>query len=122
NFHFTSEVHHWFQYDNSQEATLTFTGDEDVFVFIAGKLALDLGGIHEREEASLTLTTDGDGIETRPGGAQVAVELGLEDGKIYEIIVFQAERNRCESNYRLELENFNLARSVCSPVCGDGVI
>jgi cysteine-rich repeat protein len=32
--------------------------------------------------------------------------------------VFQAERNTCESNYRLSLQNFNLARSKCSPICG----
>lgn len=122
NFHFTSEVHHWFQYDAAAEATLTFTGDDDVFVFIAGKLVLDLGGIHARSVGSVTLTTTGDAIQDRPTGDNVNVDLNLEDGKIYEIIVFQAERNTCESNYRLELENFNLAKSVCVPRCGDGFV
>lgn len=122
NFHFTSEVHHWFQFDNTQESTLTFTGDDDVFVFIAGTLVLDLGGIHERSVGSVTLTATGDAVQDRPTGADVNIDLNLEHGKIYEIIVFQAERNTCESNYRLELENFNLAKSVCTPVCGDGVV
>lgn len=122
NFHFTSEVHHWFQFDASAPPVLSFSGDDDVFVFIGGRLALDLGGIHRREEAIVTLNAAGDAVFTRPGGSTVNMPLGLEDGGIYEFVVFQAERNTCESNYWLTLQNFNLRRSVCEPVCGDGIV
>lgn len=124
NFHFTSEVHHWFQYDNTVEPTLTFTGDDDVFVFIAGKLVIDIGGIHGKLQGSVTLTSNGDAVERRGTNNTLVrtIDLNLEHGKIYEIIVFQAERNSCESNYRLELKNFQLAKSVCTPRCGDGIL
>ena len=36
--------------------------------------------------------------------------------------MFQAERNTNDSNYRLSLQNFNLRKSTCTPVCGDGFV
>jgi fibro-slime domain-containing protein len=114
NFHFTSEVHHWFQYLAANNATLTFSGDDDVFVFVNGRLVVDIGGIHNRLQASVTLNAT-----TKDLGGTL---LNLVDGGIYEIGVFQAERNRCASNYRLQLKNFAFQSSVCTPVCGDGVV
>ncbi|HET9960583.1 MAG TPA: fibro-slime domain-containing protein, partial [Polyangiaceae bacterium] len=114
NFHFTSEVHYWFQYDASKAATLTFTGDDDVFVFVNGRLVVDLGGIHRELQGSVTLNANTLDVS---GAA-----LNLKTGEIYEIGVFQAERNTCASNYRLQLKNFVLGRSTCRPRCGDGVV
>ncbi len=123
-FHFTSEVHHWFRFDQAAPPTLIFTGDDDVFVFIAGTLVLDLGGIHGRVQGSVVLDAAGNAVTTRPnangGGTQTQnIALGLANGSVYEIVVFQAERNTCESNYRLALQNFNLQRSTCTPICGE---
>ena len=44
------------------------------------------------------------------GGGHV-VNLGLEIGKVYEIVVFQAERHTSASNYTLTLSNFTGTRS-----------
>jgi fibro-slime domain-containing protein len=122
NFHFTSEVHHWFQFDSGAPPTLIFTGDDDVWVFIAGTLVLDLGGTHPASQGIVQLDAAGDATYTRPhnGGGTDSdkVTLGLTNNSIYEITVFQAERNTCESNYRLSLQNFNLKKSVCTPICG----
>src|SRR5690606_24424850 len=110
NFHFTSEVRYWFEYDEDVIPTLTFSGDDDVFVYVNGFLALDLGGLHERLEASFDIDEDN------------AERWGLRHGNIYEIAVFQAEREQCASNYWLTLDGFAPSRSTCENDCGDGVL
>jgi fibro-slime domain-containing protein len=110
NFHFTSEVRFWFEYDSTTAPQLDFSGDDDVFVYVNGHLALDIGGIHGRAAKSFTIT---------PANA---VAWGLEDGKVYEIAVFQAERNVSGSNYWLTLRGFNTSKSECTSICGDGIV
>ncbi len=109
NFHFTSEVHFWFQYDPATSPTLDFTGDDDVWVFINNRLAVDLGGIHVPVNGSVNLAT-------------AAATLGLEAGTVYEIVVFQVEREKDGSSYRLTLSGFNTDPTDCGPICGDGVL
>jgi fibro-slime domain-containing protein len=110
NFHFTSEVRYWFQYDSTRPYTLDFTGDDDVWVFINRKLAVDLGGIHTPVQGSVMF------------GAGAPARFGLTNGQVYEIAVFQAERQTNGSSYRLTLSGFNAAPSDCRPVCGDGIL
>lgn len=109
NFHFTSEVHFWFEYNGTE--VLAFSGDDDVWVFINGKLAVDIGGVHGREDGSVDL-----------GDPGVAADLGLTPGGVYQAIVFQAERHTTRSQYRLTLTNFNQTPSTCTDACGDGVV
>ncbi|WP_443096577.1 DUF4215 domain-containing protein [Pyxidicoccus fallax] len=105
NFSFTSEARYWFEYKGTE--VLTFRGDDDVWVFINKKLALDLGGVHGALDGTITLS-------------QKATELGLQPNGIYEVLVLQAERHTTASSYRLTLNNFETQRSVCEATCGDG--
>jgi fibro-slime domain-containing protein len=107
NYHFTSELRYWFTYQGGE--TLTFRGDDDVWVFVNGKLAVDLGGVHGAATGSVTLDS------------AAAARLGLAAGGMYEIDVFQAERHTSESNYRLTLRGFVKRRSECKSRCGDGI-
>ena len=54
--------------------------------------------------------------------ASGATKFGLKDGSVYEIAVFQAERQTEGSTYKLTLSGFNAAPSICHPDCGDGVL
>lgn len=87
NFGFTTELRTAFEYQGGE--VFTFRGDDDVFVFIDGKLAVDIGGIHNAHEETLELDAQ-------------AAALGLQKGEIYSLVLFQAERNPGASNYRIE--------------------
>jgi fibro-slime domain-containing protein len=111
NFSFTSEVRYWFKYESGKTYKLEFVGDDDVWVFINRKLALDLGGIHTPVPGSVEITPT------------KAKSLGnMETGKVYEIAVFQAERQTTCSSYKLTLSGFNAAPTSCVPTCGDGEV
>jgi fibro-slime domain-containing protein len=140
NYGFTSAARYWFQYTGA--ATLTFFGDDDVWVFINKQLAVDLGGTHQRAQGAVTLdastghgyvcdyVTPGKGginglltacdTVAKTGGHDV--DLGLKAGSIYEIAVFQAERFTVESHYQLTISKFSGSKSVCKGACGDGVV
>jgi fibro-slime domain-containing protein len=130
NFHFTSEVRFWFAFDKAQNYALDFLGDDDVWVFINRKLAVDLGGIHTPINGRIVIGADGNGTtsitqsEPNPPPAAITqkMSLGLQDGQVYEIVVFQAERQTDGSSYKLTLSGFNASASVCGPICGDGVL
>jgi fibro-slime domain-containing protein len=110
NFSFTSEVQYWFRYEAGTDARLDFTGDDDVWVFINGRLAVDLGGIHVPADGTVTIN------------AASAARFGLTAGNVYKIVVFQAERKRDGSSFRLTLSGFEAAPSECTAVCGDSIL
>jgi fibro-slime domain-containing protein len=87
NFLFTTEIHLLFKYVAGQK--FTFRGDDDLWIFVNKKLALDLGSMHFA--ASGTIDFD----------AQ-ATELGITPGGTYPMDIFHAERHTMESNFRFE--------------------
>lgn len=137
NFHFTSEVQYWFQYEADMDATLDFTGDDDVWVFLNGKLAVDIGSVHVPINGSVTINAaagsvtsqvvePGDTLEDPPRETynenQTTAEFGLQEGSVYKITVFHAERQPEGSSFKLTLSGFEAAPSDCSAICGDGVL
>ena len=86
NFLFTTEIHTSFKYRGGEQ--FHFNGDDDVFVFVNDRLAVDLGGVHVAQDGMID-------FDAR------AAELGLQIGNTYSLSVFHAERHTDQSHFKM---------------------
>jgi fibro-slime domain-containing protein len=87
NYGFTTELHTKFKYNGGE--TFTFDGDDDLWVFVNKRLALDLGGLHPSAQGTIDLD-------------QSASKLGISKGNIYSMELFHAERHSTQSHFRVD--------------------
>ena len=98
NYHFALETKAEFVYRGGE--VFSFTGDDDVWVFINDQLVVDLGGVHGTISGNVDLDS-----------------LGLTPGNAYDMHLFFAERQTSGSNFTLTTSiNFGTAPNYRYPV------
>lgn len=85
NYGFTMELHGTFKYESGKGQVIKVKGDDDVWIYINDRIALDLGGMHPAQSGTIDL--DG---------------LGLTSGQTYNLDVFFAERSIASSKLHIE--------------------
>jgi fibro-slime domain-containing protein len=86
NYHFTLAASTSFVYRTGD--VFSFSGDDDMWVFINRQLAIDLGGLHETLSAKVALD-------------DIAAQFGLAAGQSYPLHFFFAERHTVQSTFKL---------------------
>jgi len=98
NFGYTLAGSAEFKYVNANNDRFEFMGDDDMWVFIDGKLALDLGGVHNSENDTIIIN-------------DWAEKEKWEEGSMHAINFFYAERQTVESNLKLQFRLTGLSES-----------
>jgi len=104
NFSFTFELHTTFEYTGGE--VFTFIGDDDVFVFIATKLVVDLGGVHGAETKAIML----DSLVTDDAAM---TPVALTKGTTYPLDIFYNERHTVSSHFRMDT---SIVFNNCNPI------
>ena len=97
---FTLRGESQFVYNKDSNLYFTFTGDDDVYMYINGTLALDLGGAHGRNSKTVNLN-DLD-----------ATKYGLKDGQVATFTFFYMERCSDASTFGIETNMELVQRAI----------
>lgn len=124
---YTDELNYWFgmsmsvdfymlnggYMDTAQTEPITFdfSGDDDVWIYIDGKLVLDLGGIHDMATGSINFgtgwitVTPANGETEKTRLSSILEDGWVNDNGIHSLQIFYLERGQGASNLKVK---FNL--------------
>src|SRR4051794_17744930 len=111
NFSFTYQIHASFNYHAGD--TFSFAGDDDIWVYLNKHKVIDLGGLHPRESASVSLDN-------------IASTAGMTPGHNYDFDLFFAERHTTASSFAMDttlaLESTLSANGLTVATTADGPV
>lgn len=93
----------------SGEEGFAIRADDDTFVYVGDKLAIDMGGIHDATTGKFMITDEGE-IYTAVEGEELAysgIKLNAGDGSI--IRIFHADRDSKDSIFEVKLAGMSLS-------------
>ena len=97
---FTLRGESQFVYNEASKLYFTFTGDDDVYMYINGTLALDLGGAHGRNSKTVNLN------DLDP------TKYGLKEGQVATFTFFYMERCSDASTFGIETNMELVQRAI----------
>lgn len=97
---FTLRGESQFVYNNASNLYFTFTGDDDVYMYINGTLALDLGGAHGRNSKTVNLN------DLDP------TKYGLKEGQVATFTFFYMERCSDASTFGIKTNMELVQRAI----------
>jgi fibro-slime domain-containing protein len=89
NYHFTATMRAVFRYSSGAFPTFSFTGNDDVWLYINGHLIIDMGGVHDATTGNVTMN------------ASTAALLGVVDGQLVRLDFFMANRHTPNSQFKM---------------------
>lgn len=88
NYHYAIKSNGKFVYNESSNLYFTFTGDDDVYLYINNHLVMDIGGAHRAYTETVNIN-------------EIAEACGLKDGNVYDFDFFYLERHIDYANLKI---------------------
>ncbi len=107
NFHFTAHLKIAMKIAADGRERFDFSGDDDVWVFLNGKLVLDIGGLHSKLSGHFIINRDGTLSTYVDTAGSKTIDAGLHSGQVVNLDFFYAERSTTESNTNITISNMN---------------
>ena len=108
NYGFTDDLCFYILYNG--KGNIRIIGDDDIWLFINGKLAIDLGGCHA--STSKEIQIDGETTTKEINGTTYSYkynsDFNIAEGQLVEVRIFHAERRATGSHFNLILRDLDV--------------
>lgn len=106
---------------SSGNEEFTVTADDDTFVFVGDKLAIDMGGVHEATTGRFVINEKGEVYTSVDGESFAYSGVNVNKGEGSIVRIFHADRDSTESTFSMKFAEMNLSVTDTSVAQGGGV-